>query len=147
MENQIDVCTLRQWLEENRPVAVLDVRTDDDYAQWSIPGSMHVNAYEALKAGHAEALSNIDLPPDVPVVTICNRGIVSGIAAQRLAQRGIPALSLQGGMQAWTLAWNTAHLNLAPLQITQVRRTGKGCLSYLLSSGNEAAVTPDCTPS
>lgn len=140
MENQIDVRTLRQWLEENRPVTVLDVRTDEDYAQWSIPGSMHVNAYEALKAGHAEALSKVDLPRNVPVVTICNRGIVSGMAAQRLAQRGIPALSLQGGMQAWTLAWNTARLNLAQLQITQVRRTGKGCLSYLLSSGHDAVV-------
>lgn len=140
MESQIDVRTLREWLEEKRPVTVLDVRTDEDRAQWSIPGSIHVNAYEALKTGRAEALSNVDLPRDVPVVTICNRGIVSGIAAKRLAEKDIPAASLQGGMQAWTLAWNTARLNLAQLQITQVRRTGKGCLSYLLSSGNDAVV-------
>lgn len=140
MESPIDVRTLRDWLEEKRPVTILDVRTDEDRAQWSIPGSIHVNAYESLKTGRADALSNIDLPGDVPVVTICNRGIVSEIAAKRLAEKGIPAVSLQGGMQAWTLAWNIARLNLAQVQITQVRRTGKGCLSYLLSSGNDAVV-------
>lgn len=140
MDSQVDVFTLRQWLEDKRPVTVLDIRTDEDRAQWSIPGSLHVNAYEALKSGQGEVFSNLELPHGVPVVTICNRGVVSGIAAQRLADKNIPAVSLQGGMQAWTLAWNTADLELAHLQITQVRRTGKGCLSYLLSSGNVAVV-------
>lgn len=140
MNSQIDVPTLRQWLEEKRPVTVLDIRTDEDRAQWSIPGSLHVNAYEALKSGQGDVLSNLELPHGVPVVTVCNRGVVSGIAAKRLTEKNIPAISLQGGMQAWTLAWNTADLELAQLHITQVRRTGKGCLSYLLSSGNAGVV-------
>ncbi len=140
MNRQIDVPTLRQWLEEKRPVTVLDIRTDEDRAQWSIPGSVHVNAYEALKSGRGDVFSNLELPHGVPVVTICNRGVVSGIAAKRLAEKNIRAVSLQGGMQAWTLAWNTADMELAQLHITQVRRTGKGCLSYLLSSGNAAVV-------
>lgn len=140
MDSQIDVRTLRQWLEEKRPVTVSDVRLDEDRAQWSIPGSIHVNAYEALKAGQPNVLSSVELARDIPVVTICNQGRVSRLAAQYLADRGVPALSLLGGMQAWTLAWNTAHLKLAQFEITQVRRTGKGCLSYLLSSQNEAIV-------
>jgi glyoxylase-like metal-dependent hydrolase (beta-lactamase superfamily II) len=43
-------------------------------------------------------------------------------------------------MKAWSLAWNTASRSFGPVEITQVRRTGKGCLSYLVCSGGEAAV-------
>ena len=35
MTKQIDVPTLRDWLEAQQPVAVLDIRTDDDRAQYS----------------------------------------------------------------------------------------------------------------
>src|SRR5207248_11203992 len=74
MDQQMDVRTLRQWLEEKRPVIVLDVRLDEDREQWSIPGSIHINAYEALKAGRHDLFSNVPLPVGVPVVTVCNRG-------------------------------------------------------------------------
>jgi glyoxylase-like metal-dependent hydrolase (beta-lactamase superfamily II)/rhodanese-related sulfurtransferase len=140
MAEQVEVAELRRWLQEGRPVTVLDVRLDEDRAQWSIPGSIHVNAYEALKANQSDVFSGLQLPPDVPVVTVCNRGIVSETAAKLLAERGVPASSLRGGMQAWSLAWNTAEMNLSQMHVTQVRRTGKGCLSYLLSSGDDAIV-------
>ena len=140
MDQQIDVRTLRQWLEEKRPVTVLDVRLDEDRAQWSIPGSVHVNAYEALKAGQCDVFSRISLPVGVPVVTVCNRGIVSQIAAKQLVEAGVPAVSLLGGMQAWSLAWNISKMGLSLMRIIQVRRTGKGCLSYLLFSGGEGIV-------
>jgi glyoxylase-like metal-dependent hydrolase (beta-lactamase superfamily II) len=140
MDQPIDVRTLRQWLEEKRPVTVLDVRLNEDREQWSIPGSIHINAYEALKAGQRDLFSNVPLPVGVPVVTVCNRGVVSEIAAKQLVERGVPAVSLRGGMQAWSLAWNIAEMNLSEIRVIQVRRTGKGCLSYLLCSGDEAIV-------
>jgi glyoxylase-like metal-dependent hydrolase (beta-lactamase superfamily II) len=64
------------------------------------------------------------------------------LAAQQLRERGYQALSLAGGMKAWSLAWNTAeiHLSTQETRIIQVRRVGKGCLSYLIGSGGEAAV-------
>ena len=46
----IDVETLRVWLEERRPVTILDVRPTAEWAEWAIPGSIHVNAYDALRA-------------------------------------------------------------------------------------------------
>lgn len=52
---QIEAETLREWLDAQRPVTLLDVRTDDDRAQWAIPGSVHVNAYEALREGRPGA--------------------------------------------------------------------------------------------
>jgi glyoxylase-like metal-dependent hydrolase (beta-lactamase superfamily II)/rhodanese-related sulfurtransferase len=138
----IDRDTLREWLETHRPVTVLDVRTDDDYAQWAIPGSVHVNAYEALRNGQPGALAEASLPSDRPVVTICNAGRVSRTAAALLAQRGFDARSLAGGMKAWSLAWNTSRVPVDdPLvEIIQVRRTGKGCLSYVVGSDEQATV-------
>jgi glyoxylase-like metal-dependent hydrolase (beta-lactamase superfamily II) len=52
-------------------------------------------------------------------------------------------------MKAWTLAWNVAevHVGNARTHILQVRRTGKGCLSYLAGSGDEVAVIDASLPS
>ena len=45
-------------------------------------------------------------------------------------------------MKAWSLAWNTAEVPLEDrsAHVIQVRRTGKGCLSYLIGAGEEAFV-------
>src|SRR5262249_55470951 len=68
MTKQIDVETLRDWLEARRPVTVLDIRTDDDRAQWAIPGSLHVNAYEALRNHERGAPPDPALPAGRPVL-------------------------------------------------------------------------------
>ncbi len=142
MSQVIDADTLRSWLDEGRPVTVLDIRTDEERAQWSIPGSLHVNAYQALRSGEPGLLTNFSVPLDRPVVTVCNTGRVSQTAADLLAGRGLEARSLAGGMKAWSLAWNVAEVTLPDpsVRVIQVRRTGKGCLSYLIASNGEAAV-------
>jgi len=149
MTKQIEAETLRDWLEAQQPVTVLDIRTDEDRAEWAIPGSVHVNAYEALRAGQSGALADVRLPLDRPVVTVCNAGRVSETAAEILAGRGFDAQSLAGGMKAWSLAWNAADVALSDpsVRVIQVRRTGKGCLSYVVGSGDEAAVIdPSVSP-
>jgi len=142
MTRHIDTATLRDWLEQNRPVTVLDVRTDEDRGQWAIPGSVHINAYDALRKGEPGLLQDAILPPDPPVVTVCNSGRMSEKAADVLTARGFDVLSLVGGMKAWSLAWNSADVPLtdAATRVSQIRRTGKGCLSYLIVSHGEAAV-------
>ena len=139
---------LRDWLDQGRPVTVLDVRSSDQHAEWAIPGSVHVDAYEALKAHDPEAVSEIQLPLDRPVVTVCGMGRVSAVAAQQLRDRGYEALSLEGGMKAWSLAWNTPEVPLRnnSARVIQFRRTGKGCLSYLVGSRNEAATIDASLP-
>lgn len=138
----IAVETLRTWLEEGRPVTVLDIRPLAERAEWAIPGSLHIDAYHALKANDPTALADVEVPRDRPVVTVCAAGKTSLVAASHLQARGIQALSLEGGMKAWSLAWNTAEIRLEDrsVRVIQVRRTGKGCLSYLVSAGSEAFV-------
>lgn len=147
MPGYTDAETLRRWLDEKRPVTVVDIRTDEDRQQWSIPGSMHINAYEALKAGGPGALAHADLPPDRLIVTVCNMGKMSERAADELSRRGLNAVSLAGGMKAWSLSWNTAEVPVTHAVVTQIRRAGKGCLSYLLSAGRDAVVIDASLPS
>ncbi len=138
----ISVETLRTWLEEGHPVTILDVRPTAERAEWAIPGSIHVDAYDALQAHDPAALAALDVPSDVPVVTVCAAGKTSQIAASQLQARGLQALSLDGGMKAWSLAWNTAEVPVSAsgVRVIQVRRTGKGCLSYLIGASDEAMV-------
>ena len=49
-------------------------------------------------------------------------------------------------MRAWSLAWNVAGVELEGIHITQIRRTGKGCLSYLVASGRDALVIDASLP-
>jgi glyoxylase-like metal-dependent hydrolase (beta-lactamase superfamily II)/rhodanese-related sulfurtransferase len=138
----ITVGTLRRMLDEGQPVTIVDIRPHGEWAEWSIPGAIHVDAYAALKAGQPNALADLNVPADRPVVTICAAGRVSLIAAEQLRARGFDARSLAGGMKAWSLAWNSADVSVptSAAQVIQLRRTGKGCLSYLIGADGEAAV-------
>jgi glyoxylase-like metal-dependent hydrolase (beta-lactamase superfamily II)/rhodanese-related sulfurtransferase len=123
-------------------VTVVDVRSADSRAEWSIPGSIHIDAYADLREGRPGPLADAQLPADRPIVTVCNAGKMSETATEMLTNRGFTVHSLIGGMKAWSLAWNGARVFLSETraQVIQIRRTGKGCLSYLVISGNEAAV-------
>ena len=138
----MDVESLREMLERGEPVTVLDVRPEDQRAEWRIPGSIHCDAYEALRVKDPSAMEGVNLPGRLPVVTVCGAGKTSAIAAEQLRDRGLQAVSLEGGMKAWSLAWNTAEVPVegSRARVVQVRRTGKGCLSYIVESESEAVV-------
>lgn len=137
----IEADTLRQWLDEAREVVVLDVRPLDQRAEWAIPGSIHADVYHALKGGEGVDFSELNLSRQIPIVTVCAAGRVSQVAAEQLVQDGYAVYSLAGGMNAWSGAWNVATLPVdAQSTLLQIRRTGKGCLSYLVGSGGEAFV-------
>src|ERR687898_851891 len=95
--------TLRDVLESGERVTVVDVRKGEDYDEWSIPGSVHYDAYDALKAGDGRAMEGLELPDSAPVVTVCGRSRSSAVAAAQLRRKGYEAFSLEGGMQAWSL--------------------------------------------
>jgi glyoxylase-like metal-dependent hydrolase (beta-lactamase superfamily II) len=133
---------LRQLLDRGAAVTVLDVRPAAERAEWAIPGSVHADAYKALRRGDPNALADFRPRHGGPVVTVCGAGKTSVLAAERLRARGMDAVSLEGGMRAWSLAWNAAAVPHpgSTAQIVQVRRSGKGCLSYIIGSHGQAAV-------
>jgi len=127
-KGNIEAMTLRDMLERGERVTVVDVRKGEDHAEWSIPGSVHVDANDALNSGDERAMEGLELPEGAPVVTVCGRGRSSVVAAEQLRRQGYEALSLEGGMKAWSLVWNTAEVPLPGVsaEVVQMRRTGKG---------------------
>ena len=145
-KKNISAQTLRSWLEEDRPVFILDVRPNEQRAEWQIPGSHYLDAYKRLNEGDNTVLDEIDIPGNTKVVTVCAAGRISEIASEALRQKGIDAMSLEGGMKAWGTAWNEAEKKFDDFEVLQIRRTGKGCLSYLTSSNNEAIIIDASLP-
>ncbi|CAA0146245.1 MBL fold metallo-hydrolase [Tenacibaculum maritimum] len=140
-KNTIKVEELRILLEKKLPVQILDVRTKEEREEWSIPESIFVDVYTDLKAGRKNLFSHLNLSKDIPIVTLCAAGKTSLIATEQLRDKGMEAYSLDGGMREWTAAWNTAQIaDSSKTNIIQVRRAGKGCLSYILENNGEAIV-------
>ena len=136
--DRISVAELQELLAAHRPVTVLDVRSPSD-VDWEIPGAIHMDAYAELQSGRLGPLADLS-PAQGPIVTVCGAGRTAGIATELLRAKGVAALTLDGGMRSWSLAWNTAQIMISGCQVVQVRRTGKGCLSYIVESQSEAIV-------
>lgn len=96
---------LHIWLTEERQLVLLDVSPPQAWARGGIPGSQHLEAYQALKAQDPTALAHLVLPRDRPVVTICAAGkMASQVAAEQLAAQGWQTFFLEGGLDAWRAA-------------------------------------------
>jgi glyoxylase-like metal-dependent hydrolase (beta-lactamase superfamily II) len=134
----ISVSDLRTLLEEGRPVRIIDIRRADD-REWTIPGSVAVDAYDAINAGRLGALGDVAFDA-CPAVMVCGRGQTAMHATELLRAQGVEAFTLEGGMQAWSTAWNTAQAAVGECEVVQVRRTGKGCLSYIVASDGAAVI-------
>ena len=100
-KQNIDARTLRDMLERGERVTVVDVRKQEAHAQESIPGSVNFDAYDALHTGDERAMEGLELPEGTRVVTVCNRGHSSAVAAQQLRCQGHEAYCLEGGLEAW----------------------------------------------
>ncbi len=76
---------------------VLDVREESAFRAGHIPGAKH------LPRGQLELRVNDEIPdPTMRIVTCCEFGKISTLAAQTLRQLGFNrAVALDGGMQSW----------------------------------------------
>lgn len=142
----INADTLVRWLEADKPVSILDVRPVAERSEWFIPQSIHTDAYSKLKLKDKAALKGVHLDKKTPVVTVCAGGKTSMVAAEFLKEDGYEAYSLIDGMKGWSLAWNQAAIFFDNYQIIQLRRTGKGCLSYVIASAGDAIIVDASLP-
>lgn len=90
----MDARTLAGELER---VQVVDVRTAHEWDAGHIAGARHIPEDDvAARAGELDA--------GRAVVTVCHTGTRSATAAAELADAGLAAESLAGGMEAWAAA-------------------------------------------
>lgn len=142
---------LHERIERGERVTLLDVRNRDEFEAWRIEGA----GVEATQAPYArftaaKARGEVDdLAADLdlrePVVVVCPRGEASATVAELLREEGVDARNLESGMRGWARVYvgrevPSAAIESAGTTVLQYDRPASGCLSYLVVSGDEAAV-------
>lgn len=136
----ISIEDLKSIFEKHIPVKIIDVRSKEKYDQWHIPGSEWIPVNEALQQSDDNIFMDTGFKSDLPVIVVCQEGFLSRKAVEFLRDLDIEAYSLNGGIKAWSTIWNTAVLEADGTKIIQIRRAGKGCLSYMIINSGEALV-------
>jgi glyoxylase-like metal-dependent hydrolase (beta-lactamase superfamily II)/rhodanese-related sulfurtransferase len=131
----------KRRLDKGEVSFIFDLRNKEDFEAWRVEGrgpietlnipQMHFVAEEEKYLGR--------FPKDRQIVAICPHGDSSRYSAELLSENGFDAVSLEGGIDAWSEYYEATKASDDPA-VYQVLRVAKGCLSYLIASGGEAAV-------
>ena len=79
---------------------LIDIRDAESIAHGAIPG--------AIAAPQEDILSCEEVDPSKKLVICCSRGKFSVEAADKLREKGIDAVSLEGGYVAWLMDFMSA---------------------------------------
>ncbi|MWC30786.1 MBL fold metallo-hydrolase [Paenibacillus sp. MMS18-CY102] len=133
-----------RFILDRKPLFILDVRNEGDYNDWRIEGA----TVESINVPYFELLEGVDaimdrIPAEGKVLVACAKEGSSKFVAEQLAEAGRAGIFyLEGGMKAWSEYLEP--VKVGDLQdggeLYQFVRIGKGCLSYMVMSGGEAAV-------
>jgi rhodanese-related sulfurtransferase len=91
---EIDPARVQQWLEEDSPPQLIDVREPYEREAGHIAGSRHIALVELT----AQATT---VERERPIVFYCRVGSRSDMAAQAFRAAGYEAYSLRGGLVRW----------------------------------------------
>ncbi|WP_227375686.1 MBL fold metallo-hydrolase [Haladaptatus halobius] len=144
MADALSAAELYDRLRRGEPLTLLDVRNRDEFETW------HIDAPKTVQTPYAEFLSakvRDDVPElaesldlDEPVVAVCPRGDASDRVASLLRDAGVDAMNLEDGMNGWSRVYVAREVEGSDETVFQYERPSSGCLSYLVVSGDEAAV-------
>jgi adenylyltransferase/sulfurtransferase len=91
---------LADWMEEGRPLRLLDVRTPMEHQIARLDGATLIPVQElARRVGEVASIGR----PEDPLVVYCHHGPRSHQATAFLRREGHPAVNLAGGIEAWSL--------------------------------------------
>lgn len=90
----IEPGAVRDWVQRDPDLQVIDVREDYEHEAGHIPGDRHIEL--ALLGAQADTIDR-----DRPVVLYCRAGGRSDMAAAALRQAGFEAYSMSNGLLAW----------------------------------------------
>ncbi|MDC2863185.1 MBL fold metallo-hydrolase [Bacillus sp. BP-3] len=134
---------LTEKLLNKENLFILDVRNESDFQDWKIDGEN----FNYLNIPYFELIDGIEsivdkMPKNQDVVVVCAKGGSAVFVGEQLAEAGFDNIyTLEAGMQGWS-----QHLEKVQVyednkvKVYQFIRVGKGCLSYMVVSGNEALI-------
>jgi glyoxylase-like metal-dependent hydrolase (beta-lactamase superfamily II)/rhodanese-related sulfurtransferase len=124
---------LLERLDSDDLLYMIDVREPDEVADWQIPG-VHNFPLASLEG------SLDQVPRDAHLVVICAKGSRAHQGAQILARHAIASAVLEGGMENWASTYDRVSGDFGGATVVQLRRRGKGCLSYVVGAGENCVV-------
>jgi len=139
----ISATDLFNHLRSDPSLFILDVRNEEDYKSWRIedietPETLNIPYTDFIEVPE-EVIPKV--PKDRKVVALCGKGGASDYVADILRKEGYNAVNVTGGMKAWGLVYSRVTAwREGSLKVMQFNRVGKGCLSYIIVSGSEAAI-------
>ncbi|MGA3677398.1 MBL fold metallo-hydrolase [Lysinibacillus agricola] len=127
----------------NEELFILDVRNADAFEDWKIDG----RKFEYLNIPYFELLDGVEdilpkIPTDKDVLVVCAKEGSSMMVAEMLLEAGRTVAYLAGGMKTWSEYLEPIKVGdlTGGGELYQFVRLGKGCLSYMVISGGEAAI-------
>lgn len=144
--NELTPAELKQRLDRGDKLVVLDVRNEDEFQAWKIEGQhvvpmANIPYFDFIDDEDA-AIARMPFTQADTIVVVCAKGGSSDYVSSLLRERGYKALNMTGGMTGWgeTYAVREVVPGSERLTLLQFDRFGKGCLSYMIASGDEAIV-------
>jgi glyoxylase-like metal-dependent hydrolase (beta-lactamase superfamily II) len=122
-------------------VFLLDVRDSSEFSEYKIPNSINIPLENLFDSKIIEKI-----PKDKQVVTICPHGNRAMIASFALARAGIDSQTLADGLAGWNQVLKPVIVVKEPIQIIQIQKVGKGCLSHIVESEGKAIVIDPLYP-
>ncbi|GAE44242.1 Zn-dependent hydroxyacylglutathione hydrolase [Mesobacillus boroniphilus JCM 21738] len=133
---------LNEWVVNKKEFFIFDVRNVKDFEDWKVEGEN----IEYLNIPYFDLIDGVDevvdqLPKDKDIVVICAKEGSSVMVAEMLADAGFEVSYLSGGMKSWSeYLYPVEVYKDDKIKVLQFIRVGKGCLSYMVLSENEALV-------
>ncbi len=131
--SSISTTQLTPLLDGDASLYMLDVRDSDEVADWHIPGAHNIPLDELSSRVN-------EVPRDKHLVLVCAKGARALQGATFLAEAGVASEVLDGGMTAWAKTYDVVEETFGGVKVVQVRRRGKGCLSYVIGAQHGAVV-------
>ena len=139
---------LKKKIDKEEDIFILDVRDHEEHKSWKISYDKHQDSLVIPIDDLSSPQSLEQIPKDKEIVAFCARGNRSMSAAKMLSKHGYRVKSVDGGLVGWNTVYDVALVTDkdSPIDIWQIRRISKGCISYLVaSSHNKNAIAIDAT--
>lgn len=140
-----DARWLYDAIERGEVPQVIDLRNPEDAAGAALEAGRPVEIRNVALWHALDDVAGLAAGTADGVVLLCAKGNGSQLLAEELGTLGRQALSLRGGMAAWSelLVAVAVPTGRADLEVWQLQRPAKGCLSYLVGVPGDGCVVVD----
>lgn len=134
---------LYEMLLQAKPLFILDVRNEQDFARWHVEGragleTLNIPYYDFIED---EAAAVARVPTDRDILVVCAKEGSSEYVTEILRNRGINASHLEGGILSWGNLYDVRDIVAdAAGRIVQIARPARGDLSFMVISDGQAAI-------